>query len=66
MWQQWVNGVLGLWTIAIPFIGLTGNALTWTLAITGIVVAVLGFWGAAQEQSEREEHRRAGARYQHS
>jgi hypothetical protein len=46
MWQHWVNALLGLAVIAVPFIGLTGNAMTWTLAIIGIVVAALGFWGA--------------------
>ena len=46
MWQQWVNGVLGLWVIVVAFLGFTGATLMWTLAITGVVVAVLGFWGA--------------------
>lgn len=46
MWQQWVNGILGLWVIVVAFLGFTGSTLMWTLAITGIVVAVLGFWGA--------------------
>jgi hypothetical protein len=56
MWQQWVNAILGLWVIAIPFIGIAGSALTWTLAITGIVIAVLGVWGA-QEISPTAERR---------
>lgn len=56
MWQQWLNLLLGLWVIAIPFIGLTADALTWTLAITGIVMAALALWGAIYEQSE--EHKR--------
>jgi hypothetical protein len=46
MWQQWVNGILGLWVIVVAFLGFTGATLMWTLAITGIVVAILGFWGA--------------------
>ncbi|RJQ33767.1 hypothetical protein C4568_03900 [Candidatus Parcubacteria bacterium] len=57
MWQQWTNAVLGLWVIAVPFIGLTGTALTWTLAITGIAIAILAFWGA-QEHSEETPMRR--------
>lgn len=44
MWQQWVNGILGLWVLLLPFIGLTD---TTTLVVTGIVIAVLGFWGAS-------------------
>ncbi|MDR3571807.1 MAG: hypothetical protein P4L81_06480 [Candidatus Pacebacteria bacterium] len=55
MWQQWVNAILGLWVIAVPFIGITGSAMVWTLAITGVVIAVLGVWGAQQEQSLEEE-----------
>ena len=42
MWQQWVNALLVLWAIVIPFLGLTGNAFAWTLAITGLAIAVLG------------------------
>ncbi len=57
MWQQWVNAILGLWTIVIPFIGLTGNAFAWTLAITGIVIAVLGVWGAIEYPSTAAERR---------
>lgn len=49
MWQQWLNGVLGLWVIVVPFLGLSATANTWTLAITGIVVAILGFWGASEQ-----------------
>ena len=57
MWQQWVNAVLGLWVIAVPFIGITGAALVWTLAITGLVMAILAVWGALQEQTiEKELH----------
>jgi hypothetical protein len=48
MWQQWVNGILGIWTIVVPFLGFTGNTLTWTLVVTGLVVAILGFWGGAE------------------
>jgi len=56
MWQQWVNVVLGLWTIAVPFLGFTSTTLMWTLAITGILVAGAALWGALYEQSD--EHRR--------
>lgn len=45
-WPQWIVGVLGLWTIAIPFLGITGDALGWTVGITGIVIAILAFWGS--------------------
>jgi hypothetical protein len=48
MWQQWTNVILGLWVIAVPFLGFTGTALSWTLAITGILIAALGAWGALE------------------
>jgi hypothetical protein len=53
MWQQWVNAVLGLWVIAVPFLALSAGTLMWALAITGIIVAVLGVWGAMEGQSSR-------------
>jgi hypothetical protein len=46
MWQQWTNALLGLAVIAVPFLGLTGDAFMWTLSIIGIAIAVLGAWGA--------------------
>ena len=56
MWQQWVSVILGLWIIAVPFLGFSGAALMWTLTITGVVVAGLALWGSMYEQSE--EHMR--------
>jgi hypothetical protein len=55
MWQQWLNAIIGLWVIAVPFVGITGTALMWTLAISGAVIAILGIWGAQQEQTLEEE-----------
>lgn len=46
MWQQWLNALLGLWLVAFAFFGLGGVAFSWTLAISGLAVAVLGVWGA--------------------
>jgi hypothetical protein len=55
MWQQWVNAILGLWVLAIAFSSIGGSSLTWTLALTGIVIAALGVWGAtAHSEMERE------------
>ena len=47
MWQDWINGILGIWVIVIAFLGLTGSAFTWTVVVTGVVIAILGFWAAA-------------------
>jgi hypothetical protein len=51
MWQDWLNGILGIWVIVIAFLGLTGSSLEWTLVVTGVVVAVLGFWAAGSHGS---------------
>jgi hypothetical protein len=51
MWQQWITALLGLFTIAVPFMDLTASTLTWTLAAVGIAVAVLAIWGGAEEQA---------------
>ncbi len=59
MWQQWINGILGLWTLVLAFMGLAGSTLTWTLAITGAVIAILGFWGASAHNSMMDSSRMA-------
>ncbi len=42
-WEEWVNGALGLWTIAAPWIlGFAGTAMAmWTHVGIGLAVAVL-------------------------
>ena len=46
MWKQLVFGILGVVVLLYPFFGLSVDGLTTLLVITGIVIAVLGFWGA--------------------
>lgn len=50
MWQQWVNGVLGIIVFALAFgvVALDPATLSWTLGILGAAIAVLAFWGAAE------------------
>jgi hypothetical protein len=55
MWQSWINAILGLWVIAVPFTGMAGSTLVWTLAVTGVVVAVLSLWSAYEIGAERDE-----------
>ncbi|MGH7175180.1 MAG: SPW repeat domain-containing protein [Minisyncoccia bacterium] len=55
-WQHWLNAILGIWVVVIPFLALTGGALTWTLVITGAVILVLGFWGAMEAQGQQGVH----------
>ena len=50
MWQQWVNGILGLWVLISSFVGMSASGMTTNLVIVGIVVAILGFWGAASHK----------------
>lgn len=54
MWQQWVNVILGLWVIMVPFLGMTNSGFTWSLVISGVVIAALGLWGASETASERK------------
>jgi hypothetical protein len=53
MWQHWINALLGLAVIVVPFIGLSASAFSWTLAILGIAVAVIGLWGALESSDMR-------------
>ena len=48
MWQNWVNGILGLWVILMPFLGF-GPYLRTLMIVSGIVIAVLAFWSASMK-----------------
>ena len=63
MWQQWVNAILGLITIAVAFMGLAGATMMWTLVVIGAVVAILGFWGAAVSSSSSSSSTKRNAVY---
>jgi uncharacterized iron-regulated membrane protein len=65
MWMSWVNAVLGVWLIAVPFLGFTPVGLTWALVLTGIAVAGLAVWSAGQEASERTHIEQLEARLRH-
>ena len=60
MWQQWVNAILGLWTIIAAWAYLPSGTGKSLLIVTGIIVAILGFWGAA-DTSSTNDHRSHGA-----
>ena len=49
MWQNWVNGVLGLWVILMPFLALPPSSHKWLMVLSGVVIAVLAFWTAVGE-----------------
>lgn len=48
MWQQWVNGILGLWLIVSAFINFAPQTAAWNIGISGAIIAILAFWGASQ------------------
>lgn len=64
MWKQWVNALLGAATIAVPFLGLTGATLAWTLAIMGAVVLVLSLWTAGEVSTD--EYKEVVQHHKHS
>lgn len=49
MWKNWVLGVLGLWVILMPFLGLHPTLMRTIYIVTGIAIAVLGFWSATSK-----------------
>lgn len=51
MWQAWINFILGIWVIIVPYLNMTESGLKTTLVITGIVIAVLGAWGAIEKRA---------------
>lgn len=60
MWRQWVNAILGLLVLAVPFLGLTTAAFTWTLAIAGVIIAVLAVWSVAEANAMFDTERDRG------
>lgn len=61
MWKQWINALLGLAVIAVPFFGLTGSAFAWTLGIMGVCIAGLSIWTMSEvprDEYERIAHER--------
>ena len=56
MWQQWVNGILGLWVIVASYMYLSSGTARTVMLITGIIVAILGFWGGAVSPTEGRTH----------
>ncbi len=39
MWQAWMNSILGLWFVAVAFLGFGPSANLWDDLIVGLVVA---------------------------
>ena len=52
MWQNWLCGIFGLWVILMPFLGLSESLARTLLIVSGVVIAVLGFWAASGSKAE--------------
>lgn len=55
MWKQYVNALLGLATIVVPFLGLSSAAFMWTLVVMGAVVLILSLWTVGEVPGEEYE-----------
>ena len=60
MWQNWVNGILGLWIILMGFLGLSASLSRILLIISGLVIAILSFWAASSKGFEGEQGDNSG------
>lgn len=45
MWQNKVNGALGIWVIALAFLGFSVSLQRFLLVLTGVAIAIIAFWG---------------------
>lgn len=60
MWRHRFNGVLGLWVVALAFLGFSESLKRILLVVTGILVAVVAFGGhqlikPAKDLEKKEE-----------
>ncbi|MDO8555052.1 MAG: hypothetical protein Q7R75_00590 [bacterium] len=45
MWQNKFNGVMGLWVVALAFLGFSDSTQRILLVLSGLAVAIASFWG---------------------
>ena len=57
-WSEWLNGILGLWVMLASYMYVPSGGGRVLMLITGLVVAVLGFWGGATEPHQSNNNRR--------
>ncbi|PIR69340.1 MAG: hypothetical protein COU47_03140 [Candidatus Niyogibacteria bacterium CG10_big_fil_rev_8_21_14_0_10_46_36] len=55
MWKNWILGVLGLWVILMPFLGMPPTLMRTIYIVTGIAIAVLGFWSATARHGHSDD-----------
>ena len=51
MWQNWVNVVVGVLLIILPFVVTALDSLRWISVVGGIIVAVLAYWANTAAQA---------------
>jgi hypothetical protein len=56
-WSEWVNGILGLWVMLASYMYIPSGGSRVLMLVTGLVIAVLGFWGGATEPHQEEGSR---------
>lgn len=54
MYRHWINAILGLVVLAVAFMDLSSSTITWTLAISGVIIVGNSFWGATASGEEGE------------
>jgi len=52
--QNKVNGILGLWIIALAFLGFSVSFQRMLLVVTGIVIMLISFWGKSLVKSAKD------------
>ncbi|MEW6046199.1 MAG: SPW repeat protein [Bacillota bacterium] len=51
MWQNWVNVIVGVLLIILPWF-VQFDPLKWISVVAGIIVAVLAYWANTQAQAK--------------
>ncbi len=52
MWQNWVNVVVGVLLIIVPWFVQSLDPLKWVSVIAGIIVAVAAYWANTQAHAK--------------
>lgn len=58
IWEEWVNGIIGLWLIASPFIFVfSSHQAAWNVVVIGILIFISAVWaGSARTPRTPLEH----------
>ncbi len=56
-WQNLLSGVLGLWIILVVILGFSSTLSGFFLIVSGLGIAVLGFWTAYLTKPARNASR---------